>query len=59
MLAGLGLVEPRRFRVRFDKLAREPIEGDWLDVWAVLSAEAFVRHCAGDTQAAILGHQET
>jgi asparagine synthase (glutamine-hydrolysing) len=43
-LADLRLVEPRRFRERFDQLVRAPLdEYLWPEVWPVLAAEAFVR----------------
>jgi len=47
-LADMGLVEPRRFRERFDELVRMPLDPRlWLEVWPVLAAEAFVRQAPG------------
>lgn len=47
-LADLGLVEPRRFRERFDELARAPSTGHlWVEIWLVLAAEAFLRQARG------------
>ena len=46
-LADLGLVEPRRFRDRFDELSRDPLNGPlWIEVWSVLAGEAFVRQAS-------------
>lgn len=43
-LADLGVVEPRPFKERFDRLVNDPSDGVlWLEVLRVLSAEAFVR----------------
>jgi asparagine synthase (glutamine-hydrolysing) len=43
-LGDLGLVDPPRFRERFDELARNPANGFlWTELWPVLAAEAFVR----------------
>jgi asparagine synthase (glutamine-hydrolysing) len=48
MMADAGLVEPSKFRARFDQLVRQPIDAPWLDVWAVLSTEALLRRHAGE-----------
>jgi asparagine synthase (glutamine-hydrolysing) len=42
-LADLGLADPRKFQVRFERLMSQPMEGAlWLEVLRVLSAEAFL-----------------
>jgi asparagine synthetase B (glutamine-hydrolysing) len=47
MMADAGLVEPSLFRARFESLVRRPIDAPWLDVWAVLATEAFLRRREG------------
>jgi hypothetical protein len=42
-LADLGLVEPARFRVAFDKLAGRPLDVFWSTVWHALAVEEFLR----------------
>jgi asparagine synthetase B (glutamine-hydrolysing) len=42
-LADLKLVEPRRFREQFDRLARDPLNTLWCSVWPVLACEEFLR----------------
>jgi asparagine synthase (glutamine-hydrolysing) len=42
-LADLGLVDPTRFRVAFDKIARRPLEVFWSTVWPALAVEEFLR----------------
>ena len=47
-LADMGLVEPKRFRERFDELVRTPTAGGlWLEIWPVLAGEAFLRQSPG------------
>jgi asparagine synthase (glutamine-hydrolysing) len=52
MMADAGLVEPSKFRARFDQLVRQPIDVAWLDVWAVLSTEALMRCQGGEVERA-------
>jgi hypothetical protein len=47
-LAELALVEPKRFRSRFERVMRTPLDpAVSSEVWPVLSAEAFVRQLGG------------
>ena len=47
-LADHGLVEPRAVRQRFDALVETPLDGRlWVELWPLLSAEAFVRASSG------------
>jgi asparagine synthase (glutamine-hydrolysing) len=41
--ADLGLVDPARFRSRFDRLARDPAQPIWWSVWPVIAVEEFLR----------------
>jgi asparagine synthase (glutamine-hydrolysing) len=42
-LADLGLIEPKRFRAQFDRLAHDPGQPIWWSVWPVLAVEEFLR----------------
>jgi asparagine synthase (glutamine-hydrolysing) len=43
-LADHGLVEPSKFRERFDELEATPLAGHlWLELWPALAAEAFLK----------------
>jgi len=49
-LADLAIVEPGRFRARFEELRRAPKDRDrylWTEIWPVLGAEAFLRSPRG------------
>jgi hypothetical protein len=42
-LADLGLVDPKRFRKHFERLAHQPMGPHWWSVWPALAVEEFLR----------------
>jgi asparagine synthase (glutamine-hydrolysing) len=41
--ADLGLIDPVRYRARFERLARDPTQLIWWSVWPVIAVEEFLR----------------
>ena len=42
-LGDLGLIDPKRFRVHFDRIALDPLATGWWTVWPALAVEEFLR----------------